>query len=268
MNKNNELMSLKEKDYIAFCFNKSFNSLKTDIDYGLVLDNKKIDYDSKQAKKEIKTIFGKSYRKSRKHLRESANSKTSFLENDLLITQFFEIFTVLKYVELDLESKLEIEQNLISYFTEYLQILCNNEKMFNFLGKSLNLLSDSKKTEMIKLIFINSKSLTNTEILFKFLDANVNALPIDESFINDGLWSSNSGYLLGLFILLKNQDFLNKIVESFLKSNLSDCVYLHKFLDVLISLSDESVVEKIKKKVKNSKIEYIQTRLEDLSLDK
>ena len=68
MNINTELMSKKEKkkEYIEFCFNKSFNSFKSDIDYHLILDDKKIYYDLSQDKLEIKAIFGKHFKKSKK----------------------------------------------------------------------------------------------------------------------------------------------------------------------------------------------------------
>lgn len=268
MGKNTGLMSQKEKDYIAFCFNRSYNSLKTDIDYGLILDGKRVDYDFKQGKREIKTIFGKRFKKSRKYARVSANTKTPFLEDCMLVSQFFEILAVLTYVKLDMQSTAEIEDSAISHFGEHLHILCNSPKTFDFLGSFLDILPEPKQADVMRRLFTDCHKLGNDALLFNFLDRNISKIPVDESFVNSGLWSCNAGCLLGLFLILKGEGLLDVVLASFLDSDVLDCEYLHKFVDVLVSLCNDRQRAKVEEKLRSAKISHVASAIEALALEK
>lgn len=268
MDQHAELMSQKEKDYIAFCFNRSFKSLKTDIDYGLIFAGKKIEYDFKQDKKEIKTIFGKHHKRSRKYFRVSANTETSFLENSLLICQFFEIFTILKYVELDAQTSADIESNILSYFSEYFEVLGNSSKMYALLGDAMTILSSDSQERIMRLFFTKSDIIKDADLLFEFLDKNMQRLPANDSFIHPNLWRTNSGCLLGLFLILKNEKHLDAIFNSFIASETVDCKYLHKLSEVLESLCNDQKKAEIRKKVLDTKTLEVKRGVNDLSLDK
>lgn len=268
MGQNTELMSQKEKDYIAFCFNRSFNSLKTDVDYGLVLAGEKIEYDLKQDKREIKTIFGKHFKRSRKCLRVSANTQTSFLADELLVSQFLEIFTILKYVVLDAQSSAEIEGNIVSYFDEYFGVLGNSPKVYALLSDALGILSAASQVELMRSFFVNCNKVRDADALFEFLDKCLAKLPASDSFIHDGLWKSSAGCLLGLFLILKDQKHLTKIFDSFISSEVVECKYLHEFTGILETLCSDQQKDKIKKKVAKAKGADIQHGFKSLSLDK
>lgn len=268
MQKNNELMSQKEKDYIASCFNRNLASAKTEIDYDSVLNGVKIEYDLKQNKREIKTIFGKYQKKSRKHLRASESTKTSFLEKEMMIVQFFEIFTILKYANLEDESKLEIENNLISYFKEYFSILLDDKKTFKFLNKFFFILSDDKKAQLVHHLFQNCHLIKFDNLILNFLDDNIEKIPVKASYINNNLWVCDAGFLFGMFLLLKDQHLLNKIVDSFLGSKIVECKFLHKFVGVLFSLCTTTQKKHIEKKLDKHKISVVKTKMESLMIDK
>lgn len=261
-------MSQKEKDYIAFCFNRILSSAKTEIDYDSVLNGVKIEYDLKQNRKETKTIFGKYQKKSRKHFRASENTKTSFLEKEMMITQFFEIFTILKYANLDDESRLEIESNLVSYFEEYFGILVDDEKTFKFLEKFFGLLSDDKRALLAHHLFHNCHLIRFNNFFLSFLDENINKIPINQSYINSNLWTCDAGFLFGMFLLLKGKGLLNKILSSFLGSKIVDCTFLHKFIGVLLSLCTATQKKHIEKKLDDHKISIVKSKIENLMINK
>ncbi|ELA42953.1 uncharacterized protein VICG_00268 [Vittaforma corneae ATCC 50505] len=172
----------------------------------------------------------------------------------MLVSQLFEIFTILKYVDLDLQSTAEIEENIISYFGEYFRILCNNPKTFDFLGSFLNTLPEPKQLELMRHFFINCHQLRNDALLFNFLDKNIGKIPVNDSLINPSLWSCSAGCLLGLFLVLKNNKILEAVLNSFLNSEIFDCEYLHRFVDILASLCNDKQKAEVKKKLKSAKI--------------
>ena len=58
MSKNQQLMSQKEKDYIASCFNRAASSAKTELNYEDILNENKIEYDLKEDKRSIDWFLG------------------------------------------------------------------------------------------------------------------------------------------------------------------------------------------------------------------
>lgn len=243
-----QLMSEKEKEYVEMCFNKSFNACKTDIDYCSVIEGKQITYSGKQDKKEIKMLFGKRFRKSKKYFRDSANTESSFLEEELALSQFFEIVTVLKYLELDIESRLEIEQSVTEHLKENFSVIIERERTFAYLSVLCQLLSEESKSELVKILFENSQAIQNSDLLFDLLDKQIDNLPARESFINGNLWSNNSGYILGVFLVLKDKKLVPKVLESFANSNSVECKFQPNFVAIMTSLCDEAQKRKLEKK--------------------
>ncbi|KAM0680747.1 hypothetical protein GINT2_001020 [Glugoides intestinalis] len=243
-----QLMIEKEKEYVEMCFNKSFNAYKTDIDYGSVLDGKQIRYSGKQDKKEIKMLFGKRFRTSKKYFREAVNTESSFLDEKLTLSQFFEIITVLKYLELEVESKLEIEQSIIDHLKENFSVIIGSEKTFKYLEMLCKLLSEDSRFELLKVLFENSELIRNSDLLFDLLDKQIDNLPANESFINERLWKNDSGYILAVFLVLKEKKLIPQVLESFANSKTIECRFQPKFLAIMSSMCDEAQKKILDKK--------------------
>lgn len=218
-----ELMSQKEKDYIASVFNKGIASQRTEVDYYKILNGEKIDYDFQDTKKEFKFLFGKTYRRSRKHFRPSVNTDSSFLQRKLLLIQLYDILYILKYINVDEETLLQIEKSVVSYLKDNFTYLVKEPKIYEFLTQFFAIASSPIKKETTLLFYQNSSAITKTNLLFKFLDSNVTAIETDVSMLNKDIWSSNSGTLLGFFLLLKDYSKFNQVLKSFLTSNIVEC---------------------------------------------
>ena len=266
MVKNQPLMSQKEKDYIASCFNKSANSAKTELNYEDILEGKKIEYDLKEDKREFKIIFGKAYRRSRKHLRPSSNTQSDFLEKDLLIAQLYETLSILKYLEIDNESFQEIESSIAIHFKTNFHHIINNSKIYNFLSQFFQICSEPTKVEVMAQFYKMPGAFENCEKLFNFLDSNLKIIPVTRNFVSKSLWLSNSGCLLALFLLLKDQSLFTGIYQTFINSKLLDCEYLHKFLVVMLSLCDKTQASTVETKLKEQKIKNINILMGHLNI--
>lgn len=252
MNKSAELMSKKEKDYIAFCFSKSFYAFKTDIDYSSILNGTMVDYDFSQEKKEFKLTFGKPSTRSRKHSRISASTTIPLLEADFAVLRFIEILITLKYINLDKQSRSELENNAIAHFKDHFSVLANNEKVFDRLEEFVTILPHRRLLEFMNLLFDNCQHIQNESLLFDFFDKNFDVLPEFEYSDCSNLWNYRAGYVLGLFLIIKNRKLLDHIIESFLESQPLDCECMHKLVEVLMSLGDASQKADLKKKMENS----------------
>lgn len=268
MLKNQQLMSQKEKDYIASCFNRTANSLKSDINYEDILNGNKIEYDLKEATREFKMIFGKAYRRSRKHFRPSSSSETSFIENGLLITQLYETLSILKYLKIDNESFNEIENSIAVHLKNNFKLVINNPKIYEFLDQFISICSEPTKIDIMAQFYKNSACVIESEMLFNFLDKNLKNISVNSSFVSKALWSSNSGCLLGLFLLLKDQSLFNKIFQAFIASKVVDCEYLHKFISVLLSLCDQAQVNLVEAKLEKEKIADINLLMGKMAVNK
>lgn len=245
-----QIMSQKEKEYVEMCFKRSFNVCKTEIDYGAILDGQKTAYEAKKDKKEKKILFGRNFRKSKKHFRESCNTETDFLDRELHCIQFYEILAIFKYIDLDTESLAEIEENIIDDFNDNFEVLISNEKTFQVIEEFIPLLSEKGLMNFVKIMFYNCQKIRNSDLLFKLLDSNIDKIPADESFINNSLWTCSAGYILGIFLLLKDQDIVEKILDSFICSDSVECPFREKFITLLKSLCNGIQKQNLEKKIK------------------
>lgn len=266
MSKNQQLMSQKEKDYIASCFNKAATSAKTELNYEDIINGHKIEYDLKEDKREFKLIFGKSYRRSRKHLRPSSNTESNFLSADLLIVQLYETLFILKYLKIDSQDFKEIENSISVHFQNNFRQIANNSKFFDFLSKFFTICSEKTKFDTVKQFYLNSDVFNDCEGLFSFLDSNMAVIPVSHHFISNSLWKSNSGCLMALFLLLKDQRLFEKIYQAFIASTIVDCEYLHKFLHVLLSLCSSNQSASIKTKLKDQNIKNLKDLFENMKI--
>lgn len=263
MTKGQELMSQKEKDYVSFCFNRNVKAHKTDIDYEMVFNGQKIEYSLLEGRKEFKKIFGKQDKRSRKWLRPSSSTSTMFLEQKLMVCELFEIVSIMKFVNMDAESMSKIENSALLYFRDCFGAIINIPKTFWFLEEFFGVCSEDARKRVVEILFQECDGIKEDKALFEFLDKNIDKIPASEDLISSNIWSCASGYVLGLFLILKDEKLARPVFQSFMESQISDCRNLDKFVPVLYSLCSKSDKSRLRSKLLKSKVrdpeEYIRS---------
>lgn len=255
MAKGQELMSQKEKDYVSFCHSRNVKAQRTDVDYEAVFNGQKIEYNLLDGKRDdVKRIFGKQDKRSRKWLRPSANTSAEFLEQKMMVCELLEITSIIKFVSTDGDSVNKIEDSALSYFEGCFGAIINAPKTFWFLEEFFGVCSENARKRMMDVLFGRCHEIKESGALFGFLDRNMDTVPASSSFISSNLWRCSSGYILGLFLILKDETLVNPVFQSFMESAICECKGLERFVPVLVSLCSKRDRSQLKSKLLSSNI--------------
>lgn len=274
MHNNNFPMSQKEKDYISYCFSRAVKPSKIDLDYSSLFEGNKIEYDIVESKKEIKKIFGKQEKRSKKWARPSSNTSTSFLGNKMRISELFGILNILRFVNLEPDYCEEIESSVKLYFESYFSQIIEDEKTFRFLTEFFEICSEACRESTTEMLFERGHEIKNAELLDKFLASNRNIIQARGQLVKASLWTSEGGYSLLKFLLEKNENMLDSIFSSFdacfdgfLPENNKKSSF-ETFFAKFYSCSNPSQKSAIKEKLGRIKSKDIECLLSKLSISK
>lgn len=249
---NIELMSQKEKDYIAFCFSKNIQaaqSSKCFLDYKAIFEGNKIEFDMQESKKEIKRIFGKQQKRSKKWTRPSLTSEHPFLEDKLTLADFFGVLNILKFIKLEEDYHKFIEDSLFDDFQCNFDRIIVFPRAYDFICEFLEICSEQIRLRMTSLLFQKCLKIQNIDCLGRILH---HKLLIDSEMITQELFTSESGYALLISALKYDKDLANKIFKVFLEAEI---VYEQNFIDFLkifYSFLNTAKKQKVKNKIKKS----------------
>lgn len=199
---NDGFMSQKEKDYLQFCFQRNSRQDKTGILYANFLAGEKVSYEF-SAKKEVKQVFGKQMRRSRKWQRPSVSSENPFCASDIILADLLGINSLLTSIDLNQEGKTEIEDSAIAYFQQNVSNILPLPKCATFIVGFLKICNLTNREQMLNTIFSNSglvQSESSYDELLNIQLACNNELRADLSF----LWNSACGNIFGSIILKNN----------------------------------------------------------------
>lgn len=222
------LMSDKEKDYIAGCYEKRMKSLKLDLDYESLFSGNKIVFDLDPIKKETKEIFAKQDKRSRKWIRESLNSE-NFLKEEMSVIEMMEVANILRYIELGRESFQEIQGSLFSSLEANIQVF-NTPLFYSLLDIILNI---TNKDLLLKIIFDHSNIIKDKDALSQYLIKRV-----DIQLYCKYIWNNPLGNYMGYHLLKKDPSSLSVISKMHEKNNSYEDV-LPEFSKMFISKINE-----------------------------
>lgn len=266
MTKNQSLMTEKEKSYVSLCFNKNIRVSSANIALDKIFRGEKITVDMQNSKKEIKRVFGKLGKRSKKWQRPSVNSDTSFMNVRSIISDLFDTNMILKYVTLDEEAKEELEESSILYFSEHLQEISIEPKIYSFIKDFLNICSDKSKNNILKIICQHITAFNQDLLLISFKNISEEK-KLDLKFeVSDVLWQSEIGYTFGIFLIQNSLKIAENLLESFITSNVKVEKSFYKFVNLLYAVVSPNSKSKLKKKIKNIENLEISNLVKDLSI--
>lgn len=160
------------------------------------------------------------------------------------VTSLFEILSILRYVRLDPETYDEIQDSLSNNLAQEFKLLSKCQKFYIFLKEFIEISNDKSKNSIFKIILENLAFVTDLDFLesIDFLDAK-NEVDMSE------VWKCKIGHNLLDNYVLKNFD--DVVLDFFLVSKPEYSDFLKKFIEKLISKSDDLKKEKIVKKLKD-----------------
>lgn len=258
VNTTQSIMSNKEKIYVSNVLIKTINCCN--INYHNLINGKKIVLKEMDENKEIKQIFAKQNKRSKKLQRESANSINSKVLNiKLIFSQFYDTLTILNNVEIDNITRKELEFDLfdiilknykcidttrtMNSFINLLTTMCNTYKqkdiIFNyFLIQFISQINFNEKEHKLFFDFLISQANTDFKIDISCYDAN----------FYSNLFKTSLGLSLGIFLLLKNYKFADIFIQIVINPH-NICQNSIHFNNFLILLNKYSTNNDILKKL-------------------
>lgn len=266
-------MSQKERDYIASCFDRAFKSSKSDLDYKSIFEGKKVEYDISEKKREIKKTFGKQEKRSKKWAKPSIGSSTTFLENEMLISELFGIVNILRFVNLEVDYYEEIENSLLTYFESSFSQIIDYEKIFVFMKEFLEVGSKRSKKQFLKFISKKCNEIQKSKFFSTLIQNIASQIFSDKTLLTDDIWECDGWYDLAYFILLENKNLTEIIYCSFLNIdsislNEQNEASFTKFITLICSYCSPSQRSKILKKISTKNSKSIENLVSELSITK
>jgi len=214
-------MSAKEKDYIAYKMEAVMKTEKKEIDYGDILEGKKITYDLSKQKKDFKLVFGKQTKRSRKWQRKSMNTATEWMSHETMISELLDLVAILKCIDLDEEGFREMEENGCEYFESSFPEIANCKELPLFLSGYFSVVSDSAKNKVFNFLIKNFDQIKNYSEFTSFLksiDFKMNLENLGNKSDVNNLWSTENGYFFGKYLLEIDPENYRVLYDSFIKA--------------------------------------------------
>ncbi|KAI5173384.1 hypothetical protein PAEPH01_1934 [Pancytospora epiphaga] len=243
------LMNEKEKNYVAYCFSRLAGQKSSSIDFGQVLAGNKITYDLRSTKQEVIIKFGKIVKRSKKWIRPSVGTETTFLEDRMILSELFEMLSILKCIVLDDENIEAMEDAIYTRFYEEFSKIINKSKTFLFLTELFDQCSKKMKNKILDLLVENVDIITEIEGLAEFLGPVALEITECQELKFNKLWRTTSGYVIGL-CFLDNHSFIEPISASFIDSDILVVNYFSEFIEkIACSTAGTENFYKIQKKL-------------------
>ncbi|KAI5148238.1 hypothetical protein ENBRE01_0198 [Enteropsectra breve] len=259
------LMTEREKEYVAGCFIRSAGINKTGIDFGKIMAGEKITYDFVNTSKEMKQVFGKQGKRSRKVARPGVNSSSDFMKNELILCELFDVLSVLNTVDLAAESRTEMEETLCSYFISEFTNICELRKTVVFLQRFFKMCPGALSERIYIAIFENSEVIGKSDVLENILEC-VEILEFNASddllaaVNNVKMWSTSKCQIVHRLIakrLFKSNfsSFAKALCKSLTQAKNEPSEFLDYIVSQVISAVPSSKRNEFQQKVANNKSE-------------
>lgn len=250
------IMSNKEKIYVSNVLTKTINCCN--INYYNLINGKKIVLKEIDENKEIKQIFAKQNKRSKKLQRESANSTNSKILNiKLIFSQFYDTLTILNNVEIDNITRKELEFDLFDVILKNYKCIDTTKTMDNFINLLIAMCNTYEQKDIIfnyfLIQFISQINFDEKEhkSFFEFLisqantDFKIDINRYDVNFYGD-LFKTSLGLSLGIFLLLKNYKFANIFIQVMINPHnvCQNSIHFNNFLILLNKYSTKNDILK------------------------